>query len=178
MGKFTLVLGPMFSGKTTELIRRCRRMMAIGKKVIIFNHKKDNRNGMHTVSTHDGVKLKAMSVDMITTHWLNEFVKEYDVIAFDEGQFFGGLRDAVNFLRKDMGKVVIVAGLSGDVEMNPWPVISSLIPMAGEIIHCRALCVKCHRPAAFTKKLIPGGDRIDVGGKEKYMACCFDCYNI
>ena len=133
---------------------------------------------MHTVSTHDGAKLKAMSVDMITTHWLNEFVKEYDVIAFDEGQFFGGLRDAVNFLRKDMDKDVLVAGLSGDSEMNPWPVISSLIPMAGEIIHCRALCVKCHRPAAFTKKLIPGGDRVDVGGKEKYMACCFDCYNI
>ena len=118
MGKFTLVLGPMFSGKTTELIRRCRRMMAIGKKVIIFNHKNDNRNGTHTVSTHDGAKLKAMSIDMITTHWLNEFVKEYDVIAFDEGQFFTGLCDAVNFLRKDMGKVVLVAGLSGDVEMN------------------------------------------------------------
>ena len=139
MGKFTLVLGPMFSGKTTELIRRCRRMIAIGKKVLILNHKTDNRNGLHTVSTHDGATLKAMSIDMITTHWLSECVKEYDVIAFDEGQFFSGLCDAVKFLRKGMNKDVLVAGLSGDANMKPWQVISNLLPMADELIHCRAL---------------------------------------
>ena len=78
-----LIIGPMFSGKTTELIRRCRRLKAVGKKVLIINHKRDNRNGTHSVSTHDGVKLTAKSVDMVTVHWFDTFKDDYDVIAFD-----------------------------------------------------------------------------------------------
>ena len=56
--------------------------------------------------------------------------------------------------------------------------VSKLIPLADEIVHVKALCVKCHAPASFTKKLVPGGNRVDVGGKDKYMACCYECYNI
>jgi thymidine kinase len=171
------VIGPMFSGKTTELIRRCRRMMAIGKKVLIIHAKKDNRNGAHAVTTHDGAKLDAKSVDMVTVHWFEQFMHEYQVIAFDEGQFFEGLDEVIKVLMINK-KHVIVSALQGDASMHQWDMVSKLIPMADDIIHVKALCVKCHAPASFTKKLVPGGELVDVGGKDKYMACCYKCYNI
>ena len=174
---FSLVIGPMFSGKTTELIRRCRRLMAVGKKVLIINAKKDNRNGLHSVTTHDGAKLEAKSVDMVTVHWFEQFMKDYHVIAFDEGQFFDDLDEVISVLLTN-NKHVIVSALQGDAEMKQWDTVSKLIPMADEIVQVKALCVKCHAPASFTKKLVPGGNRVDVGGKEKYMACCYMCYNI
>lgn len=176
MMSLELIIGPMFSGKTTELIRRCRRLKAVGKKVLIINHKNDNRNGTHSVSTHDGVKLTAKSVDMVTVHWFDTFKDDYDVIAIDEGQFFTGLRDVVVSLKK-LGKAVIISGLQGDAEMNAWKYVGELVPLADDIIQVKALCVKCHAPAAFTRRLQPSSSQIDVGGKDKYMACCFKCYN-
>lgn len=167
----------MFSGKTTELIRRCRRLKAVGKNVLIINHKNDNRNGIHSVSTHDGMELEAKSVDMVTVHWFDTFKDNYDVIAFDEGQFFDGLRDVVIALKK-MDKSVIISGLQGDSEMNSWKSITELIPLADDIIQVKALCVRCHKEAPFTRRLKPGGNQIIVGGKDKYMACCYKCYNI
>jgi len=152
-------------------------MMAVGKKVLIINAKKDNRNGMHAVTTHDGAKLEAKSVDMVTVHWFEQFMDDYQVIAFDEGQFFEGLDDVIKVLMKNK-KHVIVSALQGDAYMNQWNMVSKLVPMANDIIQVKALCVKCHGPASFTKKLVPGGNRVDVGGKDKYMACCYECYNI
>lgn len=151
-------------------------MKAVGKKVLIINHKNDNRNGTHSVSTHDGVKLTAKSVDMVTVHWFDTFKDDYDVIAIDEGQFFTGLRDVVVSLKK-LGKAVIISGLQGDAEMNAWKYVGELVPLADDIIQVKALCVKCHAPAAFTRRLQPSSSQIDVGGKDKYMACCFKCYN-
>jgi len=174
---FSLVIGPMFSGKTTELIRRCRRLMAVGNKVLIINAKKDNRNGIHAVTTHDGAKLEAKSVDMVTVHWFEQFMDDYQVIAFDEGQFFEGLDEVIRVLLSN-GKHVIVSALQGDSTMNPWKMVSKLIPLANEIIHVKALCVKCHNEASYTKRLVPVTNQVCVGGKEKYMACCYECYNI
>lgn len=175
---FSLIIGPMFSGKTTELVRLCKRYDAVGKKVLICNSNKDTRNGLHKVSTHDGQTLEAKSIDMVTVHWFRNCIKDrYDVVAFDEGQFFENLRDVVEYLM-NQGKDVIVAGLSGDANIGGWDTILKLLPLASNIIHTKAICVKCHADAPYTKRLKPAEDRVDIGASDKYMAVCYKCYNI
>lgn len=166
----------MFSGKTTELVRRCKRYDAVGKKVLICNSNKDTRNGLHNVTTHDGQTLEAKSIDMVTVHWFRTCIKDrYDVIAFDESQFFENLREVVEYLMKH-DKHVIVAGLSGDSNIGGWDTILGLIPLATNIVHTKAICVKCHAEAPYTKRLKAEGGRINIGASEKYMAVCFKCY--
>ena len=73
-------------------------------------------------------------------------------------------------------KHVIVSGLSGDYNREPWETISNLIPLADDIIHTKALCVKCCNDAPFTKKISSDGKKIDIGDTDKYIAVCNKCY--
>ncbi len=167
-----LILGPMFSGKTTEMIRRCRRRMSVGLNVVILNHKLDNRNGTTNVVTHDGIQMVSIPCDSVTNY---EILKDYDVIAIDEAQFFNDLSTSVNILANDYNKQVIMACLSGDSNCEPWPGVDKLIAISDEIIHCRALCVRCHKPAAFTRKHVASNTKIDIGADDKYSSMCRAC---
>ena len=169
----TLILGPMFSGKTTELIRRCKRWQSVGKKVLIINHASDTRRGTSDVVTHDGVRMSSLSLANITTF---DIFKDYDVIAFDEAQFFTGLDKYISKLSDYSGRRVIISALSGDYRREPWPGIDKLIALSDDIVHCKALCTRCNQPAPFTKKLGDSGDRIDIGAEDKYTSLCRGCY--
>ena len=142
----------MFSGKSTELIRRCKRYVSVGLRVLICNSKKDIRTKKNSVSTHDGTVVQAQSVEDMDDKWLASVSNDYDVIAFDEGQFYNNLCDIVKKLKNS--KHVIVSGLSGDYKCEPWETISKLIPLADDIIHTKALCVNCYIDAPFTLSLI------------------------
>ena len=88
-GNIDLVIGPMFSGKTTELVRRVRRHLAASKKCILVKYKGDNRcNEDPVLSTHDQTQMSAKSV--CTLSEVANAAWHYDVIAIDEGQFFPG----------------------------------------------------------------------------------------
>jgi len=167
-----LIIGPMFSGKTTELIRRCRRRMSVGLNVIILNHTMDTRNGKGKVVTHDGINMESAACDSIDP----EKYLMHDVIAIDEAQFFNGIDDSIMILAEKHGKQVIMSCLSGDANRKPWPGVDSLIAISDQIIHCRALCVVCHKPAAFSKRHQPSDTKIDIGGKDKYSSVCRECY--
>jgi len=87
MGKIEIIYGPMFSGKSSELIRKVKRYTHAKKKCLIINFAHDNRYSSEpTVSTHDMVMMKAHKVSDLTQ--LNHIYEHYDVIAIDEGQFF------------------------------------------------------------------------------------------
>ena len=171
---FTLIIGPMFSGKSTELIRRCKRYISVGLRVLICNSKKDTRTKKNSVRTHDGDVVEALSVDEMCGEWLTRVSNDYDVIAFDEGQFYKNLPMIVKRLKRE--KHVIVSGLSGDYNCEPWETISKLIPLADDIIHTKALCVNCYIDAPFTKKITSDGKKIDIGDTDKYIAVCNKCY--
>lgn len=171
---FTLIIGPMFSGKSTELIRRCKRYVSVGLRVLICNSEKDIRTKRNSVSTHDGTVVKAQSVDEMNEKWVASVSNDYDVIAFDEGQFYDNLCDIVKKLKNS--KHVIVSGLSGDYKCEPWETISKLIPLADDIIHTKALCVNCYIDAPFTRKLVLTDKKIEIGNKDKYVAVCNKCY--
>lgn len=167
-----LIIGSMYSGKSTELIRRVKRFRSIGMKCCVVNHSYDTRVTGQYIQTHDGDKIKAIkSNDILLVN-----TKGYDVIAIDEAQFFNNLKTAVH-LMIESGKHVIVAGLSGDYQRKKFGEILDLIPMADDVIFKRALCLKCchpQRPASFTKRLTNEDSQILVDSK--YIAVCRQCY--
>ena len=170
-------MGCMFSGKSTELIRRIRRFQSIGKKVCVINHNSDTRT-TDKVETHYGDTIKAIKY----VHLMN-FINVgdaciYDVICIDEGQFFGDLCTSVMILVEVYGLHVIVAGLSGDYRREPFGDILKLILKAEDVMFCTAYCGICKdgTVAPFTKRISDGKDQVDVGASDKYIAVCRKCY--
>lgn len=168
-----LIVGSMYSGKSTELMRRVKRVQSIGMRCLIINHTHDTRVSGDYVRTHDGQKLAATKVDDL----LLVRVQPYDTIAIDEAQFFSNLKIAVMLMVETHGKHVIVAGLSGDYRRKPFGEILQLIPLADDLEYKRALCKRCAhpgRPACFTKRVSTETETVSVSSK--YQAVCRMCY--
>jgi thymidine kinase len=175
-GKLTIVIGPMFAGKTTELQRRIKRDIHACRRVCIIKYGKDERYSKNNLSTHDQSHIRpTFSVETLAAvgdAWL-----EYDTIAVDEGQFFP---DLVEFCQRaaDSGKTVIVSALDGDFLRRPFGKVCDLIPMAEEVVKITAVCMACHeRDAHFTRRTVDSTATELIGGAESYIAVCRDCYN-
>ena len=167
-----IIIGSMFSGKSTELIRRVKRYKSIGMKCCVINHSNDTRIEGEFINTHDGTSLPAIK----TSDVLLVNTKGYDTIAIDEGQFFLNLKVAVLLMVK-AGKHVIVAGLSGDYKRQKFGEILELIPFADDVTFKRALCKGCCHPqkhASFTKRISDEAAQVLVNAK--YIAVCRQCY--
>jgi thymidine kinase len=170
-GWIELILGPMFSGKTTELMRRIRRLKVARKRCLIIKYHKDIRYSLEKACTHDGAEIDAVSANN-----LSEIeTEDYDVIGIDEGQFF---KDIVPFCDKqaNIGKIVIVSALDGTFQRKPFGFILELIPMAERVTKLTAVCVRCGFEAAFSKRLGNETEVEVIGGSEKYEARCRKCY--
>lgn len=179
-GRIELIIGPMFSGKTTELKRRIEREKIGGKKVVIIKHSLDNRaNKFKDIHLHSGEILKA---DFVTKDLSEVDVSKYEVVGIDEGHFFSSLKIVEKWANN--GKYIIIATLVSNAKretfIHSWesPVLD-LIPKCENIKTLSAVCVKCKGDAHFTKKIKRGIIEkfvIDVGGAEKYEAVCRNCY--
>lgn len=169
-----VIIGCMYSGKSTELIRRVKRLKSIGMRCCVINHSNDTRVDGNYVQTHDGNKFVAIKTnDLILTR-----VHDYDVIAIDEAQFFSNLQTAVTLMLRKQ-KFVIVAGLSGDYRRQKFGDILDLVPMADDVTFKRALCKMCRhpgRPASFTKRLDQNEDTISVSSR--YISVCRQCFDL
>jgi len=176
MTTIDLIIGPMFGGKSTELIRRCKRLNSIGFKVLFVNNILDNRHGTSEITTHDGVHMKCLSTSDLSNVYDN--IDEYDVVAIDEAQFFNDVATHAQTMCDTHGKRVIIASLSGDFQQKPWAGMAEMIAIADEITHCRALCVKCGYNASFTQKHVPNDERVHIGGADEYSPVCRTCYNL
>lgn len=171
-GEIQLILGPMFSGKTTELLRRIQRYDIAQRKCIVIKYAGDTRYDVDCVATHDQKKRAA-----VATRQLHEVdTQAFDVIGIDELQFFP---DAVSFCNDmaDSGKIVIAAALNGTYQRKPFVVISELIPHCEKIDQLSAICSKCYESAAFSKRTAKDTTFELIGGSEAYMACCRACYS-
>jgi len=178
MAHIEIILGPMFSGKSTELIRRCSNYEAIDKNVLIINHSLDTRCDNNLVQTHNKTKKEAKKVDLLVD--CINCIDNYDVIAIDEAQFFSDLLNFIKCIEK-MKIVIIIAGLDGDCLRQPFGQLLYCIPYANEVIKLHAMCMlkKDGTKASFTKRLKhiePQKCQVDIGAKDKYMAVCRDIY--
>jgi thymidine kinase len=174
--KLELIIGPMFSGKSTELIRRIRLLQKINKTVLVVKPKIDNRYNEDKLTTHNFDSVDCIVVDRLEELTLNE---EYDTIVIDEGQFFPDLKTTVLKWLESYDFNIIVGGLDGDFQKNPIGEILELIPHSDNCIKLNSLCMICKdgTPAPFTKRMIKSNDKVLVGGSESYMPVCRTHYN-
>lgn len=179
-----IIIGSMYSGKTTELLRQLSRDACIGRDILYINHNLDNRDGVF--STHNPLcKARNSKLDAIKVSTLPklEEVSKYDTVGIDESQFFDNLDQVREYIEK--GNInVIMAGLNGDAEQKKFGKILDLIPYADTTTQLHGLCNKCAEngesvPAPFTlrlgKKLT--NSNIDIGGCDKYIAVCRKHYH-
>jgi thymidine kinase len=169
-GELQLVFGPMFSGKSTELMRRIRRYSFAQKKCVVCKYAKDQRYaGEHELASHDGNKM--MATGCLRLEEVKHLIDEYDVIGVDEGQFFP---DLAAFCEEaaDRGKIVVVAALDGTFERQPFGQVCSLIPKAEKVEKLSAVCKISGQDAAFSRRIGGATDVEVIGGAELYLPVC------
>ncbi len=179
-----IIIGPMFSGKTTELLRRLTSYKAIGKNCVYINSNLDTREQTN-FSSHNPLITKldidSIKVDKINYNFVKN-IKEYDVIGIDESQLFEGtINVTIPHIVDKLNKIVIVCGLNGDYKKNKFGHILDLIPHCDSINKLYPYCKTCSlegkvTKALFSKKIIGGDDVIDIG-YDNYIPVCRKCYN-
>ena len=176
-GYLKLIIGCMFSGKTSSIIAECTRWKSIGMNVLVINYDLDKRYSDKDMAiTHDKNGIDCTMLRELSNHNVND----YDVILVNEGQFFGDLKENVLQWCDEMKKIVIVSGLDGDYLRKPFGQILELIPYADDYIKLKAYCVMCKdgTEGIFTWKTIDRDPQavVDIG-TDKYIPVCRKHYN-
>ncbi len=168
-GKLSLIIGPMFSGKSTLLLTRYRRYRIAGKRCILIKYAGDNRydDSDSMIVTHDKIKYEAVACSKLSE--LEQFVQAFDVICIDEIQFYPDAAEVADRWA-NMGKIVEVCGLNGDYQRKPFEQISRLIPLSDDIQHVKAVCRDSGLDAAFSQRISNEEGQEVIGGQDKYQA--------
>jgi thymidine kinase len=169
--RLEIILGCMFSGKSTELLRRATRYESIGKKVLLVNHSLDTRSDDNVIRTHNKetkIAVKTDTLEYVTT--LSGF-DSCDVIGIDEAQFFPDLRDFILKV-EPLNQVIIVAGLDGDYKREPIGQVLDIIPLCDEVTKLSAMDMmdKDGSPAVFSKRIVSDEDQVLIGATDSYVA--------
>ena len=177
-GRIEVITGPMFSGKSTELLRRLRLAQIARKRTAAFKHASDVRYSEDEIATHGEQRGWAMSVSAaheIVESW---HAKAAAVVGIDEAQFFGEELVEVAERLAERGKRVIVAGLNQDSFGSPFGAMPFLLARADEIFLARAVCVVCGEDGTKTYRK-PGTDQMQVliGAEGESEARCRRCWN-
>jgi thymidine kinase len=175
IGWIEVICGPMFSGKSEELIRRLRRAVIARKRVQVFKPVIDNRFSEEHIVSHNDTRMRSEAVADAT-----EILKKLDwrtqVVGIDESNFFGN--DLVNVASQlaDSGKQVLIAGLDTDYMGRPFHPMPELLTLAESITKTLAICMRCGNPAKHTQRLVESEELIVVGAGNMYEARCRRCF--
>jgi thymidine kinase len=167
VGRIELIIGPMFAGKTTELMRRIERAKLARRRCVLMKYNRDTRYSNDNIATHDLKTHTAVPCDHLMDHF--ERCLEYDTVGVDEGQFFPDLIEFVECL-SEQGKTVIVAGLDGDFQRKPFGHIVELISRSESLAKLSAVCTVTGDEASFTKRLTDSKELEVIGGADIYTA--------
>jgi thymidine kinase len=175
LGWIEAICGPMFSGKSEELMRRLRRAMIARKRVQVFKPLIDQRYSTDEIVSHNDSRMKSQVIES-AAEILPNLDSRTEVIGVDESNFFGpGLVDVATHLA-DSGKQVIIAGLDTDYMGRPFSPMPELLSLAESITKTLAICVRCGNPAKHTQRLVESSDLIVVGAGGMYEARCRRCF--
>lgn len=173
-GYLELILGPMFSGKTSRLVELYNQCAFCNMSVAVINHVIDNRYDDELLSTHDHVKIPCIRVNCLANAW--EQVADKQVVLINEGQFFP---DLVDFVQKLLNaeKQVYVCGLDGDFERKKFGQVLDLVPLCDRVHKLVSLCSLCKdgTKAIFSMRLTHEKEQTVVGS-ENYIPVCRGCY--
>jgi len=182
-GWIEVITGPMFAGKSEELIRRVKRLEYAKKKTLVFKPKIDNRFSESEVVSHSQLKTKSFNINKSTD--ILKYVKSdtYAVVV-DEVQFMDDDIVDVSELLANRGIRVILAGLDNDFRGEPFPIMAKLLAKAEFISKLTAICVKCGAPATRTQRIVNGipasyfDPIVVVGASEAYEPRCRHCHEV
>lgn len=175
LGWIEVICGPMFSGKSEELIRRLRRAMIARKRVQVFKPAIDVRYSDNEIVSHGDSRMPSEIVNeageiLLQLDWRTQ------VVGIDEANFLGpGLVEVAQQLA-DSGKQVIIAGLDTDYMGRPFAPVPDLLCLAESITKTLAICLRCGNPAKHTQRLVESADLIVVGAGGMYEARCRRCF--
>ena len=174
-GWIEVICGSMFSGKTEELIRRVKRAKIANQKVKIFKPIIDSRSKNY-IESHDDNKLE--SIEVKSSSEIFNKLKNCDVVAIDEAQFFDDeIVDVCNKIANS-GIRVIIAGLDMDYLGNPFGPIPDLLAVAEYITKVHAICPHCGNLATHSYRLSTEKEQVVLGEKDKYEPRCRICYSM
>jgi thymidine kinase len=175
MGWIEVVVGPMFSGKSEELIRRLRRAEFARQRVQIFKPAIDSRYAVNEIVSHSGLGIPSDNITK-ASEILEKLQPRTEVVGIDEAQFLGD--EVVDVCTKlaNLGKRVIVVGLDTDFRGRPFEPMPHLLAVAEEITKLLAICVRCGNPAVHTQRLVESDELVVVGAGGAYEARCRRCF--
>lgn len=170
-----IVVGPMFSGKSTYALSYIRRQLAIKKNVVVVKPNIDTRYSAESLLvTHNQETTPCIMWDITDNLYPTDSMQQADVVVFEEAQFFKGLESFVIYMLQAMKKNILVVGLDGDARQHVFGEILKLIPYANKVSKLCALCSRCGdgTEAPYTIRTGNLVAQVDVGGTDKYEAVC------
>lgn len=173
-GSLTLLCGPMFAGKSTELLRRIRAARAAGYAVVAVKPARDTRYDAHALVTHAGDREPAVAVPSLDAVRARATV--HGLVAIDELHFFAEGAIAPISALLAAGTSVVAAGCDIDHHGDPFAPFGTLLPDADEVVRIAGSCARCGAPSTHSERLVPCRDRIVVGGIGDFVATCAACF--
>lgn len=174
-GWIEVICGPMFSGKTEELIRRLRRASYAQLGVAVFKPALDDRFAKDAVVSHSDQRYAAFPVSS-ASEILALLDDSVEVVGIDEAQFFDASVVSVAERLAADGRRVVLAGLDTDYRGAPFDPMPDLMARAEYVTKLLAICVRCGNPANRSARLLPGDARVAVGASESYEPVCRRCH--
>ncbi len=174
-GWIEAICGPMFSGKSEELIRRLRRATIARKRVQVFKPSIDTRYSENEIVTHADSRMRSEAVDS-AAGLLAKLDWRTQVVGIDEANFFGADLLPIADRLAVSGKQVTIAGLDTDYLGRPFPPMPDLLAISESITKLLAICMRCGAPAKHTQRLVESDELILVGAAGSYEARCRRCF--
>jgi len=171
-----IIIGPMWSGKSTEVINISKYNSIAQISTLVVNYEEDRRYHKDKLSTHDKKMIPCQRFSNLMDLVAHIKIHDFKCIIIDEAQFFADLKEAVEILLS-MNKFIYVCGLDSDFQMKKFGHIHDIMPLADEIIKKQALCAICKngKKASFTKRLSPESSQKLIGN-DNYIPVCRECH--
>jgi thymidine kinase len=174
-GYLEIILGPMFSGKTTYLINKYNDYMKQNKTVAVINFSDDTRYHDKMLSSHDKLMIPCIFSRKIEDLLNTNDIQNSDAILINEGQFFEDLYDSVIYMVEKLNKRVYICGLDGDFKRKKFGTILDLIPLSDKITKLQSKCHTCDIPALFSHRITQETLQVVIG-VDNYIPLCRNCY--
>lgn len=182
-GWIEVICGPMFAGKTEELLRRVRRLEYAKKNIVVFKPTIDDRYSNNEVVSHNNSRTKSVNISF-ARQIFDHIDKETQVVAIDEVQFLDEEAVGICEFLASKGVRVIVSGLDKDFRGEPFSFMPKLLSLAEYVTKLTAICMKCGIPATRTQRMVDGKPAryndpiVLIGAQESYEARCRSCHKV
>lgn len=174
MPRLDIIIGPMFAGKSTELLRKINQLKVLDIPYLVVKPDIDTRYNQNKVVSHDKNSHDCYPIKCLSDLYkLNNF-NNINTLFIDEAQFFDNLQKNVLHIVEELNKNVVIVGLDGDFQRNKFGQILDLIPYSDSCKKITSLCKKCGdgTQALFSHRIVKSDDQVSLGATDEYESLC------